>query len=406
MKMKKRINKGLLVWWLIHVLCLGLLTGCGNSGNALAGQSMAGSEGQQTPGSNPDGQTVEEMEVHFIDVGQGDATLVKCGGQALLIDTGEADKGTAVQNYLKKQGVERLDYLILTHPDADHIGAAPVILTKFEVGQVFMSNFEKDNSTYRKLIQALDDKQQKPLIPEVGSTVTLGSSICTFLAPLEEYNDPNNSSVAILLQNGDNRFLFTGDAQEEAETDILSSGQDIHADVYKAGHHGSRTSSGEAFLDAVEPASVVISCGEDNSYGHPHAATMNQLRVRGIQVYRTDEQGSIIALSDGSVITWNTAPSESWKAGEPVGASPAVGAAAVTDQGQKDGGTGTSEQKVYADNHNGSGNTDITYVLNTKTMKFHLAGCGSLPTANRKDTDMSRDEITVQGYEPCSICKP
>ena len=256
------------------------------------------------------------MEVHFIDVGQGDCTLVKCGDSAMLIDTGDDSQGTAVQNYLQKQGVKKLDYLILTHPDADHIGAAPVIITKFQIDKVFISNFEKDNKTYRKLIQALDDKRLSYSTPAVGNTYSLGNAQFTILAPNGVYETPNNASIALLLQNGDNRFLFSGDAEEEAESDILKNGFSVSADVYQVGHHGSRTSSSKAFLNAVNLTWAVISCAEGNVYGHPHAKTLNTLRRMGVKVFRTDEQGSIVAQSDGKEITWNCAPSETWKVGE------------------------------------------------------------------------------------------
>ncbi|MCM1253699.1 MAG: MBL fold metallo-hydrolase [Clostridium sp.] len=256
------------------------------------------------------------MEVHFIDVGQGDCTLVKCGDNAMLIDTGDDTQGTTVQNYLQKQGITKLDYLILTHPDADHIGAAPVIITKFQINTVFVSNYEKDNKTYRKLIQALDDKRLSYSTPKVGDSYALGDAQFTILAPNKTYDSPNNASIALLLQNGDNKFLFSGDAEEEAESDILNNGLSVSADVYQVGHHGSRTSSSQAFLNKVKPTYAVISCAEGNDYGHPHAPTLNTLRSMDIKVFRTDEQGSIIAYSDGKKITWNCAPSETWKAGE------------------------------------------------------------------------------------------
>ena len=436
---------------------LGLGEGYGAMGQDPAGAAA----GLGTDGSN--GGALDPMEVHFIDAGQGDATLIKCGGQNLLIDTSISDKGTAIQNYLTKQGVEKLDYLVLTHPDSDHIGGAPVVITKFEIGQVFISNFEKDNSTYRKMIQALDDKMLKASVPEVGSTFSLGSAVCTVLAPNNTYEDPNNASVALLIQNGENRFLFTGDAEEEAEKDILANGLDLKADVYKAGHHGSRTSSCEELLDAVDPEFAVISCGEGNSYGHPHAQTLNNLRAREIKVYRTDEQGSLIAVSDGSTITWNAAPSETWQAGEPSGSSSGGSGSAGGNKGteaadsQAGGGQSAAGQTGGEANADSPGQTGgqanagspdqtggqanagspdqtggqanaggqdaqpqisqqtpednqipaaVSYVLNTKTKKFHKITCSYLPTANRKDTDMSRDEIVAQGYEPCKKCNP
>ncbi len=166
--------------------------------------------------SNPD-----QMEVHFIDVGQGDATLVTCDGHAMLIDAGDDTRGTAIQNYLQKQKITRLDYLILTHPDADHIGGAPVIITKFAVDNVFVSNYERDNKTYLKLIQSLDNKRLKASTPKVNSNYTLGSASITILAPGKEYDNPNDASIALLLKNGTRSFLFTGDAGEAAEKDIL-----------------------------------------------------------------------------------------------------------------------------------------------------------------------------------------
>lgn len=256
-----------------------------------------------------------EAEIHFIDVGQGDATLIKCGEEAMLIDTGENDKGTAIQLYLKKQGVERLKYLVLTHPDSDHIGGADVVITKFDIDKVFMPEYEKDNKTYKEVLMALKDKNMDRYSPQVGERYTLGGGEFTILAPNGSYEDSNNSSIALLFCNGENRFLFTGDAEEEAEEEILQNGYSLKADVYKVGHHGSATASTEALLDATDAAYAVISCGEDNSYGHPHAEVLNNLRARGIKVFRTDEQGSIVAESDGSRITWNCAPSETWQSG-------------------------------------------------------------------------------------------
>lgn len=375
-------------------------TGQNDSGQQASGGM--GRNAQRLAAGGDAAQAFDELEIHFMDVGQGDATLIKCGDSAMLIDTGTDDKGTAIQSYLRKQGVEKLDYLILTHPDADHIGGAPVILTKFDIGQVFVSDFEKDNATCRKLVQALDDKRLKAQTPEPGSVFGLGTAICTVLGPNREYDTPNNASVALLIRNGENAFLFTGDAEEEAEQDILAAFPDIRADVYKAGHHGSKTASTEALLDTVQPKWAVISCETGNSYGHPHAQTLNNLRARGILVYRTDEQGSLIAVSDGRDITWNAAPSETWQAGEPTGGSALQ--TAVQDFGQPSK-EAIGEAVGEAGLSNG-GFRDTAYVLNTKTKKFHLLSCGSLPTANREDTSKSREEIIEEGYAPCKKCNP
>lgn len=267
-------------------------------------------------------EDAQPFEVHFIDVGQGDATLIKCGDQAMLIDTGGDDNGTAIQYYLLKQNVEKLTYLVLTHPDSDHIGSADVIITKLMINHVLMPDFEKDNNTYKRMMEALDYRGMKAEIvamPQdsnsggdtaytVGSSFTLGEAVCTILGPVQQYDDPNNSSIALLVQYGNTRFLFTGDAEEEAESDILAycadNGISLQADVYKAGHHGSSTSSSETFLMAVDPAWTVISCGKDNSYGHPHTETVERFQMMEIGMYRTDEQGSIVAYSDGESISW------------------------------------------------------------------------------------------------------
>ncbi|MCM1039260.1 MAG: MBL fold metallo-hydrolase [Ruminococcus sp.] len=344
----------------------------------------------------------DEMQVHFIDVGQGDSTLVTCGGHAMLIDAGDDFQGTAIQNYLQKQGIKKLDYLILTHPDSDHIGGAPVIITKFSIDKVFVSNYEKDNKTYQKLIQALDNKDLGYSTPKPGTQYTLGTATITILAPDAEYDNPNDASLALRIKNGNNTFLFTGDAGEDAEKDILASGYDISADVYKVGHHGSKYSTSADFFKAVAPSYAVISCAEGNSYGHPHAETLNTLRINGVKVYRTDEDGTIIATADGRQITFNVPASETWKAGEPTGSQQADTPQSKADKGNA-GAQVVTEEVPKADN---TVTTEITYVLNTKTMKFHKPSCSSLPTVNRKDTSQSRDSIIAQGYVPCKRCNP
>lgn len=352
----------------------------------------------------------DEMKVHFIDVGQGDSTLITCGDHSMLIDTGDDSKGTTIQNYLKKQKVETLDYLILTHPDADHIGGAPVIITKFYINKVFMSNYEKDNKTYQKLIQALDNKQLKYSTPKVGSQYFLGTAKITILAPNAEYDNPNDSSIALSIQNGNNKFLFTGDASESAEEDIVKNNDDISADVYKAGHHGSKYSTSKDFFKAVNPKYAVISCGENNSYGHPHAETLNTFRTNGVSVYRTDEDGTIIATSDGNKITFNVPASETWKAGEATESELNSNETAYTSpqsQSQNEKSTNvTEEPSIDADS---KVTTENTYILNTNTKKFHYPACSSVDQMAEKNKQVysgSRDEIIAMGYEPCKRCNP
>ncbi len=283
-----------------------------NSAQAETGnQDASAVESPSTSDTN-----ISEMEIHFIDVEQGDATLIKVDDHYMLIDAGDNSMGTKVQLYLTKQGVKKLDYLILTHTDADHIGGADVVVTKFDIDTIFMGDYKKDNKTYNELIEAMKYKSLTHAIPEVGAQYQLGDATFTILGPKEVYDDPNNTSIALKLTHGENTFLFSGDAEAEAEADILDTGLDLDVDVYHAGHHGSSTSSTTEFLDAMTPEYAVISCKEGNSYGHPHAETLINFRAKGIQVFRTDEQGSVVAFSDGENITWNCAPSETWQAGE------------------------------------------------------------------------------------------
>ena len=367
--------------------------------------------------ADPDGYSQEPLEVHYIDVGQGSATLLKSGRHAMLIDTGDSDQGTKIQLYLTKQGVENLDYLVLTHPDADHIGGAPVIITKFGIGQLFLSNYEKDNKTTQKVRDAMQYKGLTASDCQVGDTYTLGNASFTILAPVKEYADSNNASIALMVQNGNNRFLFTGDCEAEAEADLIASGADLSADVYLAGHHGSDTASSQAFMDAVSPTYAVISCGEGNSYGHPHAEVLNRFRSMGIQVFRTDEQGSVIAESDGTGITWNCAPSETWQAGErtknaqtgvetqPANETDAAAAQDMPAAGQSDAVTlPAQEQKpVVAEETPQAGN----YIGNRNNGKLHKASCSYLPDPQNQVPFTTREEAVEAGYDdPCKRCNP
>ena len=336
------------------------------------------------------------LQVHFIDVGQGDCTLICYNGTNLLIDAGNNDKGTAVQRYLQKQGITKLDYVIATHPDADHIGGMDVILTKFDCGKIFMPDVENDTESYRDMMAAMEYKRYQAIVPKIGEYYALGeekgeqtehiSAYFTIIAPNAEYEDNNNSSIGIRLTHGKNSFVFTGDAKEVAEKDIVASGLELSAEVLKIAHHGSSGSTTHMFLEAINPTYAVISCGTDNDYGHPALGTLNRLKEAGIQVFRTDEQGTVVATSDGNAITFNCEPSESWKPG-----------IALKDDEKEETISLEEIAKTYP------------YVINTRTGKFHKSDCESVADMyrkNRQPTDLSREEILEMGYVPCKSCCP
>ena len=359
------------------------------------------------------------LQVHYMDVGQGDATLITCDGASMLIDAGNNNKGTLVQSYLMSQGVQSLDYVIGTHPDADHIGGLDVIITKFDCGTVFLTDDTKDTATYRDVISAMQYKGYNKTLPVAGDTYPLGGAEFTFVGPVTSSDDSNNNSIALLLKHGSKTFYFEGDAEEEEESSILNTGVSLSADVYKVGHHGSKTSTTDAMLAAVAPSYAVISAGEGNSYGHPNAETLNKLRAAGVSVFRTDEQGSIIAQSDGSTITWNCSPSESWQAGEPTGSSDRAGGASTGDSsdivtGDAAAGAGAAGAVVSDDASQSQGAVetpqeqtvtggDVMVHITATGGKYHSAGCQYL---KKSDIEVTLQDAKARGLEPCSRCNP
>lgn len=353
-------------------------------------------------------ETWQELSVHFLDVGQGDSTLLLCGGEAMLIDAGDNSQGTHVQNYLRKQGVETLKYVVCTHPDEDHIGGMDVILYKFDCGTIFMTEEEKDTNTYRDVIDVMGQKGYARTLPVPGQTYRLGDAVFTILGPADMGSDSNDNSISLYLSHGDDTFLFTGDAGEEEEARLLEAGFSLDADVYKTGHHGSRTSSSQELLDAVSPAYAVISCGEGNSYGHPHGEVLNRFRAMGVSVYRTDEQGSIVADSNGRGIAWNCSPSETWQAGEPTGSSAGSGTAAGQDTQDNAIPADPSESaETSADSADPSGTP--AYICNLNSHIFHYPDCRSvklMSESNKLPSNQTREEVIGQEYRPCKNCHP
>lgn len=247
-----------------------------------------------------------DMAVHFLDVGQGDCSLIIMpSGEAMLIDTSTKDQADVILEYISYYKIKKLDYLVLTHPHADHIGSAPKIIKSLDIGTILMPDATTTTKIFEETLNAIDSKNLEITIPKPGEEFKLGKASITVLGPTKDTNDLNNMSIVLRLDYGKTSFLFTGDAEHPSEEDMLkvNKASAFKADVIKLGHHGSSTSSSDDFLSAVDPDYAVISCGKDNSYGHPHTEIIKSLQKKNITYYRTDEKGNIVFSSDGKKVS-------------------------------------------------------------------------------------------------------
>lgn len=246
---------------------------------------------------SPSGQ---QLEVHFIDIGQGDATLIVYDDFHILIDAANNGKEDVLLNYLKKVGVDDFEIVIATHPDADHIGGMAEVLEHYSVELIIDSGESHTSQTYKAYLEQVQRHQQlgtqyledKNFIFEISDDITF-----EVIETGDDNGDRNNNSVVTKLNYEQISFLFTGDMESAVEQTILS--YDLEADILKAGHHGSKTSSSLAFLNVVKPKTVVISAGKNNSYGHPHPALLNRLKAHTEDIYVTAEDGTIVITTDG-----------------------------------------------------------------------------------------------------------
>ncbi len=248
------------------------------------------------------------LAVHFIDVGQADAALIICDGKTMLIDGGNKDDSNLIYAYLEKHGVTHLDYVVATHAHEDHVGGLAGALTYATVGTVYSPVTTYSTQAFRNFVSKVSARGKTLTVPTAGETFSLGSAHVTIIGPVKAYDDPNNTSIVLRLVYGEISFLFTGDMESDAETDLIESGAELQSTVLKVGHHGSGTSSSYRFLREVAPTYGVISVGKDNSYGHPHENVLSRYRDAEVQLFRTDMQGDIICTStDGVNLTFTTA---------------------------------------------------------------------------------------------------
>ncbi len=267
---------------------------------------FSGDENQTlaTPPVVPDEGTIN---VHFIDVGQADCILFMTEDGNMIIDAGTNSSEDELKLYLDNLGITSFKYAVFTHFHEDHIGGADLIMNNYDVENVILPDAVATTVTYEKLMDAIEKSDAKVTVAVPGETFYIGALQNTILAPNSAHEDnANNTSVVLKTEYGNTSFMLTGDAEVESEEEILEKfGADaLKCDLLKMGHHGSSTSTSDEFLKAVSPSIAVISCGVDNSYGHPHAETLEKLNNAGIKYYRTDLLGSVVFKSDGESITF------------------------------------------------------------------------------------------------------
>lgn len=245
------------------------------------------------------------MKVHFINVGQGDSILIEVNGKNLLIDSGPKESKDTIMNYLSNKNIKKLDYVVETHPHEDHIGNMASVINSYNIGAFLAPKITSDAKYFERMVYYLKKKDLKinVLNRDKKDLINLGKNTeIEILSPEnKEYDNINNYSAVLKIKYYNNTFLFMGDAEKEAENEILDNFTDIHADVLKVGHHGSESSSQDSFIKKVSPKISVISCGYNNNFGHPHKKTLQRLQSI-CKIYRTDVDGDIVLISDGNNI--------------------------------------------------------------------------------------------------------
>ena len=255
-------------------------------------------------------EAASNVKVHFINVGQGDSILIQTGNENILIDAGGKGKGDEVVAYLKKQKVKTLHAVVLTHPDADHVGGLAYVVNKLKVKAVYAPKVSHTTQAYKSFLTAV--KKKKLTIKNAKSGVEIKTKAknitLKFIGPVKSYakTDLNNWSAVLLLKHNKKSFLFTGDAEEKAEKDMLAKKLVPSVDVLKVGHHGAKASTSSAFVKKAKPKYAIISVGKKNSYGHPTSTVLKRLNSIKAKTYRTDKSGNIIFTSTGTKLTVKT----------------------------------------------------------------------------------------------------
>jgi competence protein ComEC len=249
----------------------------------------------------------EHLIIHYIDVDQADGMLLIAGETTVLIDAGNLATNVKMVKYLQRFGVQELDLVVNTHPHMDHMGGISHVMGNFPTKEVWCSHDTYDTAAFQYFVNAATSQGLTIKHPEPGTVYAADGLTIKVLGPVldaDKYSDLNDTSLVLMVQFGEKKFLFTGDMEKYAESQLVAGGTDLKADVLKVGHHGSYSSTSQPFLDAVDPDFGIISCGRNNEYGHPHEAPMNRLEKAEVELYRTDLMGDIVLVTDGKTIAF------------------------------------------------------------------------------------------------------
>lgn len=351
---------------------------------------------QTDANTSVDNQMTSSFSVTFIDVGQADAAIVECDGHYMLVDGGNSEDSSLIYSILKSNNISNLDIVVASHAHEDHVGGISGALNYATANLILCPELTYDTKAFESFIKYSNQSGKEVTIPKAGDEYSLGSAKILILGVLSA-DGINNESIVLRVDYGETSFLFTGDAEREAEQAILDSGKNLDATVLKVAHHGSDTSTTYPFLREVMPEYAVISVGRGNSYAHPTDNVLSKLRDAGAVILRTDLNGNIYFYSDGKKVSYRVdkeaSPEEMLTPGYAVSSN------------QSDNSSSPNEANASSENKEAK----ASYILNTNTHKFHTLGCSSVDDMTEEHKEYftgSREEAIEKGYSPCGRCNP
>ena len=345
-------------------------SGQGASSSPSAAPSTAGLAPAAALAASAQGDT---LTATFLDVGQGDCCIIRCGGKTMIVDGGPPSASSRVYSWLKNHQVKRIDYLVATHADTDHVGGLSAALEACSCKRAYCSVRSASQDAFKDMKKRLTRQGVTLKVPRVGSSWKLGSARVKVLAG---GGAGNEGSLVLQVTHGKVKLLLAADATAETESALAS--RLGRVTLLKVAHHGSASSTGYRFLRACMPKSAVISVGRGNSYGHPTQAALSRLRDCGATVYRTDMQGDITAVSTGTKLR--------------VSVYRNAGADTFLELNSSNSGSGSSSAG--------------SYIGNTNSLKFHKPSCKTLPLEHNRVYFKTRAAAVKAGYTPCGNCKP